>query len=127
MAKIAKLVMVSLMTRVIVEDTASEEEILNEARGRFHNIVENDLSENLESIEDDTECPYEDGEEYKDKYGHILKIDDEVDAPIGSGDDAWRYAFLGQIKDFRDGCAVVVDMDGEWFTIECERLQKYFD
>ena len=127
MAKIAKLVMVSLMTRVIVEDTASEEDILNEARGRFHNIVENDLSENLESIEDDTECPYEDGEEYKDKYGRVLKIDDDVDAPFGSGNDAWRYAFQGTIEEFRDGYAVVRCDGGECFSVECERLEKYFD
>jgi hypothetical protein len=126
MSKIAKLVMVSLMTRVIVEDTASEEEILNEARGRFHNIVENDLIENLESIDDDTECPYEDGEEYKDKYGHILKIDDDVEMPIGSDTDTWQYAFVGCIDSFHHGAAVVRDGDDEYFTIDCERLEKYF-
>ena len=58
MAKVAKLVLVSLMTRVIVEDTATDEEILAIARPKFHAIVENELMENLESIADDTECPY---------------------------------------------------------------------
>lgn len=89
MAKIAKMVMVSLMTRVIVEETATKEDILNEARGRFQNIIENDLGENLESIEDDTESPYEDGEEHKDKHGYILKQGDNVEMPKGNGGDMW--------------------------------------
>lgn len=126
MAKIAKMVMVSLMTRVIVEETATKEDILNEARGRFQNIIENDLGENLESIEDDTESPYEDGEEHKDKHGYILKQGDNVEMPKGNGGDMWTYAFVGSIKEFSSGYAVVTDGDDNCFTIECERLEKYF-
>lgn len=59
MAKVAKLVAVSLLTRVIVEDTASDEEILDAACPRFIEKISTELSEHLEYIEDDTECPYD--------------------------------------------------------------------
>lgn len=60
MTKIAKLVAVSLMTRVIVDDSATDEEILKIARPRFMNKIVTELGEHIESIEDDTECPYDD-------------------------------------------------------------------
>lgn len=58
MALVAKLVLVSLMVRVIVDEKASEEEILNFARPKFHDVVRNELHENLDDIIDDTEMPY---------------------------------------------------------------------
>ncbi len=58
MAKVAKLVLVSLMTRVVVEDSATDEQILGEARPKFIEKVNTELGENLEEIYDDTECPY---------------------------------------------------------------------
>ena len=58
MAKVAKLVMVSLMIRVIVDENATYEEILNAAKPMFKAKVESELLENLEVIEDDAECPY---------------------------------------------------------------------
>jgi hypothetical protein len=58
MAKVAKLVMVSLMTRVVVDEIATDEEILNKARPKFIEKVNMELGENLEEITDDTECPY---------------------------------------------------------------------
>ena len=59
MTKVAKLVYVSLMTRVIVEDTATEREILEQCQGKFIEKIEYELSENLEEIVDDEECPYD--------------------------------------------------------------------
>lgn len=59
MAKVAKLVMVSFMTRVIVEDTASEAEILDRATPQLINKILSDLGENVEDITDDTECPFD--------------------------------------------------------------------
>lgn len=56
--KVAKLVTVSLMTRVVVEDNASDEQIVEAARINYRNIVENELWDNLEDIKDDTEVPY---------------------------------------------------------------------
>lgn len=58
MSKVAKLVAVSLLTRVVVDDTATEEEILDAARPRYFDKVRTELGDNLEYIEDDTECPY---------------------------------------------------------------------
>lgn len=59
MAKVAKLVSISLMTRVVVEDTATEEEILTLTRPRFIEKIRTDLEDNIISIENDTECPYD--------------------------------------------------------------------
>ena len=63
MAKVAKLVCISLMTRVIVEDNLSEEDelkvIAQQARGKFVEKIVNDaIGDHLESIELDEECPY---------------------------------------------------------------------
>jgi hypothetical protein len=57
--KKAMLVAVSLMTRVIVDDKATYDEIVQATKSRFHDIVENDLGENIEWIEPDYECPYD--------------------------------------------------------------------
>jgi hypothetical protein len=56
--KVAKLVYVSFMTRVIVDEDATEEEILGAARPNFIEKVQTELSENLEEITDDTEMPF---------------------------------------------------------------------
>ena len=59
MSKVAKLVYISLATRVVVDENATEDEILNAARSKFIVKVQEGLGENLEEILDDTECPYE--------------------------------------------------------------------
>ena len=57
--KVAKLVMVSLMTRVIVDENSTDEQILEKAKARFQaKLDNNELMDNLESIEDDEELPY---------------------------------------------------------------------
>jgi len=58
MAKVAKLVYVSFLTRVVVEDTATDDEILDIARPKFIDKVRTELHENLEEIINDTEVPY---------------------------------------------------------------------
>lgn len=57
--KVAKLVAVSFLTRVVVEENATEEEILEKAKSNFAFKIEDELSENLEYIVDDIECPYD--------------------------------------------------------------------
>ena len=59
MAKVAKLVSCSLITRVVVEDTATEEEIIDASRSRFINKIETELGEHIEEIIDDEEVPYD--------------------------------------------------------------------
>jgi hypothetical protein len=59
MGKVAKLVSVSLMTRVIVDENASETEILELAGIKLAEKIQHELTEHLEEIEDDIECPYD--------------------------------------------------------------------
>jgi hypothetical protein len=58
MAKVAKLVAISLLTRVIVDENATEEEILEKAVPKFMEKVNQEIGEHLEYIADDEECPY---------------------------------------------------------------------
>lgn len=55
MTKIAKLVAVSLLTRIIVDETDSEEENLATAKPQFICKINTDLGDNVEFIEEDTE------------------------------------------------------------------------
>lgn len=57
--KTVKLVYVSLMTRVVVDVDATDEEILEAARPKLLEKVNTELMENLEDIVDDAECPYD--------------------------------------------------------------------
>ena len=57
--KVAKLIYVSLMTRVVVDENATEETIIEEARKNFIEKVQNDLEDNIEEIVDDEEMPYD--------------------------------------------------------------------
>lgn len=66
MARVAKLVYVSLMTRVIVNDTDDEETIMKKARPQLVEKLEQEgLFDHVESIEDDEEIPF--GKGYNDK------------------------------------------------------------
>ena len=58
MAKVAKLVLVSLMARVVVDESATDKQILDEARPKFIEKVNTELGENLDNISGDTECPF---------------------------------------------------------------------
>jgi predicted metal-dependent hydrolase len=55
---VAKLVTVSLTTRIIVEEGTTDEDILAKAESALKELARTELSENLDKIEDDTECPY---------------------------------------------------------------------
>lgn len=63
MAKVAKLVCISLITRVLVEEELSKDEeldaIADEVRAKCIGQISNDaIGDHLESIELDEECPY---------------------------------------------------------------------
>jgi hypothetical protein len=58
MGKVAKLVTITMSTRVIVDENASESDIIELASIRMSEKIQHEFNENLESIEDDTECPY---------------------------------------------------------------------
>ena len=57
MAKIAKLITVCLVTRVVIEDTDSNQKILDKAKPEFMMQIINHLDEAIDSIVDDTELP----------------------------------------------------------------------
>lgn len=59
MSKVAKLVEFSLMVRVIVEEGASDDNIIAASYDKvLAKIDHRELGDNLVSIEDDKECPY---------------------------------------------------------------------
>ena len=55
--KVAKLVLYSFMTRVIVDDKASDDDIIKASRKMMKLKVDTELGENLEEIYNDDECP----------------------------------------------------------------------
>jgi len=57
--KVAKLVEVSFRTRVLVEESATEQDIIEASRVKFADKVQTELGENLVEIVNDTEMPYE--------------------------------------------------------------------
>jgi uncharacterized protein (UPF0212 family) len=61
MAKVAKLVSVTLMTRVIVDESASEMDIMELAIPKLCEKLMDEPFEHIEDICDDEECPYEPG------------------------------------------------------------------
>lgn len=59
MKKVAKLVTITMNTRIIVDENASEEEIIEQASIKLSEKIQHEFNENLESICEDTECPYD--------------------------------------------------------------------
>jgi hypothetical protein len=66
--KVAKLVLWSPMTRVVVNEDTSYEEIIEAAKSKFKVILENDYTENIEDVIDDLECPAKDEEVLDNKF-----------------------------------------------------------
>ncbi len=59
MAKVAKLVHYSFVTRVIVDETATDEEIIEASKNNMCIKIPNELGANLQDIDDDEDCPYD--------------------------------------------------------------------
>ena len=57
--KVAKLIEVSLITRVIVDEDATDEEMLDTAREQIVEKAKYELYENITLIMDDEENPYD--------------------------------------------------------------------
>ena len=55
--KVAKLVLASLMVRVVVDSEASEDDIIKQSRAKFHDQIDDSLGDNIEEIINDLECP----------------------------------------------------------------------
>lgn len=60
MGKVAKLVEFSLMVRVVVDENATEDEIIAASYPKVQDKIDNrELGDNLASIEADEEMPYD--------------------------------------------------------------------
>jgi hypothetical protein len=59
MGKVAKLVTITMTTRVIVDENASESDVIEQASIKMSENIQHEFNENLESICEDTECPYD--------------------------------------------------------------------
>ena len=58
--KKAHLVLVSMATRVVVDENTTEQDIIQLANAQImDNIIVNGIFENVEEISDDNECPYD--------------------------------------------------------------------
>jgi hypothetical protein len=61
--KTAKIIWVSLATRVIVDTNDSEEIVIEKAieqsKDKFIDKINNELYESIDEIFDDTDCPYD--------------------------------------------------------------------
>ena len=66
MSKVAKLVTITLKTRILVDENADDNVIIKACKPRFIEKVMNELNENIDSVELDIECPY--GTPYEDFY-----------------------------------------------------------
>jgi hypothetical protein len=62
MKKVAKLVYVTLLTRVIVNEDASEQEIMELAIPKLSENLMDSPYESIDKIVDDNECPYDEDE-----------------------------------------------------------------
>lgn len=89
--KLAKLVYISLCTRVVVDDTSTDEQIIEVAKDRFIDKINTEFHENLEEIVDDIECPFDEDMDIE----PISSIEPIVEKPISYnqlrewlGDDA---------------------------------------
>ena len=63
----AKLVYLSLMTRVVVEDDADDETVMEVARSKFTDKLIYEYLENVEEIQDDLEVPYDKETDIRDR------------------------------------------------------------
>lgn len=131
--KVAKLVYVSLLTRVVVEENATEQEIMELAIPKLSEKLMDEPFENIDEIVDDIECPYNNAEDfdiggdYSDKNGVPIKVNSPYNSrvlvPEPNENDLHNNSFEGWVVGFRYECAIVEDADGDKFDIETIRLE----
>lgn len=94
--KIAKLVCVTLMTRVIVDENADEQTIMELAIPKLSEKLMDEPFEHIESIEDDTECPFDINFDLKE--GHEVIFNNTADVVLTLGEDEVELEELGWVK-----------------------------
>lgn len=121
--KVAKLVYVNLLVRVLVDKEADDQEIMELAVPKLSEQLMDSPFEHIDKIVYDNECPYVMGEEF------ALTIGDEVNVPSPNQDEVHNNEFTGEIVNIKqdsDGTlyASIVDMDGDFFDVNLDRLTK---
>lgn len=135
--KVAKLVKVSLITRVIVNDNTPESEILEKAKSNLITKINYELSENLEEIIEDTECPYDSkydfvsGEEFileKSEEIYELLREEYVSSDVTSGEMIFSIKISMEYNesDVREGIQKFLDWDGSEETFNLKMGKKYW-
>ena len=119
MTKVAKLVLVSLMTRVVVDENATDEQILDAARPNFIEKVNTELGENLEEITNDTECPYGSLEKVEDNKKRHNITGGYICEPIGM-ETQLQDALEGPDKETQDSVRKKV----EYTTTNVDKIHK---
>lgn len=122
--KVAKLVYVTLLTRVIVDSEADDSDTMEIAVPKLCENLENSPMENIDKIVLDIECPYVIGEQQGLEIGDDVLMPD----PKPDGSDSWQFGeFSATIRKFYEHEGVeyasVEDGDGDFFDIELERLE----
>jgi hypothetical protein len=122
MNKVAKLVEVSLLVRVIVDENATEDQIIAASYDKFQDKLDNrELGDNLVSIEDDTECPFG-------TFDSDIEFDDEITKEmvknarhyLCADSDKELRKMIRNIMDCEDGTQLIDYIDGVvvWEKIE---------
>ena len=108
MTKIAKLVEVSFTVRVIVNEDATEDQIISATYNKLQDKLDNrEVGDNLVSIDDDVECPYI--EEFEDA------ISENVDERITKKmvDNARHYLVADTDEEIREMIRLIYDYEDE--------------
>ncbi len=59
-----------------------------------------------------------------DKQGFLIEVGMQVEVPCPNESDIHNFDFVGTVEDILDdrGTAIIIDGDGDFFEIECDRL-----
>lgn len=114
--KVAKLVTVSLMTRVVVDENASDEQIMDKAFKGLLNALESSALENIEEIKPDSDCPFG-------TFAGDFEIGQRVLVPDPNETDMHNHSFEGTVFSFRGSNIIVEDGENNGFEIEPKRLK----
>ena len=83
--KVAKIVKLCIITRVLVESDADDVTITDAAMNKAHNLLNTHQGslDLLDNIEDDVECPYEPSEDGSEKYYALFDYDKKIHLKVG--------------------------------------------
>ena len=120
--KVAKLVLVEFLVRVIVDENYTDDQLTEKIKVKvLDKVNNNEIFENLTEVKDDEEVPYQIGEEFE------VAIGDDFSMPDANSDDTWQYGdWIGRVVNIYEHEGVIYatleDGDSDCFDIEAYRL-----